>query len=132
MIAGIGVDVVDIARASRMLTAYGDRVLARTCTDAEAAYIRGKGHPAQHLASRLAAKEAVFKALAGSADARLIGWREIEVVPALEGGPGLVLHGRARARAAELGVTRLHLSLSHGDVSAVAMVVFEALSEGET
>ena len=126
MIIGIGVDVVEIARARRLLRSYGDRLLARVCTDAEAAYVRSHVDGAQHLAVRLAAKEAAFKALAGSLTARGIGWREIEVVAADGGPPGLVFHERARIRAQELHAGRPFLSMSHSDATAVAVVVIEA------
>jgi holo-[acyl-carrier protein] synthase len=126
MIVGIGVDLVDIARAERLLASHGERALARTCTPSESRYILGRARPAQHFAARLAAKEAAFKALAGSEDARQVGWVDIEVIPADGGPPGLALHGRAEARAETLGVRQIRLSLSHSDTSAVAMVVFEA------
>ena len=125
MIVGIGVDVVDISRVRRMLDAHGDRILNRLCTSAESAYVRGRANEAQHVAVRVAAKEAAFKALAGTAEARIIGWAEIEVVPADGGPPRLAFHGRVQQRASELGVARAWLSLSHGDGSAVAMVVLE-------
>lgn len=126
MIIGIGIDVVEIARARRLLRAYGDRFLARVCTAGEAAYIRSHVDGAQHLAVRLAAKEAAFKALAGSLDARGIGWREIEVVASDGGPPGLVFHDRARDRAVALNAGPLFLSLSHSDSTAVAVVVIDA------
>src|SRR5256885_599940 len=129
VIIGVGVDVVEIERARRMLRAYGDRILARVCTDAESAYIRAHADGAQHLAVRLAAKEAAFKALAGSFAARGIGWREIEVVAADGGPPGLVFHSRARDRAAELNAGKPFVSLSHSDATAVAVVVIESAKD---
>ena len=72
---------------------------------------------------RLAAKEAVYKALQGSEAARGIGWREIEVVRAADGRPDVVLTGLAAQRAAELGVRRVLLSLSHTHEAAIAMAV---------
>lgn len=128
MFVGLGVDIVDIPRARRMLEEHGDRILARVCTPAEAAYVRSHIDGAQNLAVRLAAKEATFKALAGSVDARTIGWREIEVVAADGGPPGLTLHGRAQSRLRELGATRAVLSLSHGDSVAVAVVLIQGTS----
>jgi len=125
MVVGIGVDLVDIARARRMYDAHGSRALARLLTVAEGAFVLSKADPVQHFAVRLAAKEAAYKALAGSMDARLISWLEIEVTPANGGPPGLVFHGRAQARAAELGVTRAWVTLSHADSTAIAMVVLE-------
>lgn len=124
MIAGIGIDLVDIARVDRLLDAKGERALRRLFTADEVAYALARPLPAQHLAARLAAKEAAFKALSGSSLARGIGWREIEVVRTDER-PTLLLHGRAADRAAELGVTSIWLSLTHSATTAGAMVVLE-------
>lgn len=124
-VVGLGVDVVDVARARRLLERYGDLILARVCTDAEAEYIRTHTDGAARLAVRLAAKEAAFKALAGTPHAQAIGWREIEVVPANGGPPELAFHGRAAARFAELGAASAMLSLSHSDTSAVAVVAIQ-------
>jgi holo-[acyl-carrier protein] synthase len=126
MIAGVGIDLVDIARVERMLEEKGDRILSRLFTDTERAYALGRARPAMHLAARLAAKEAAFKALAGSDEARLIGWREVEVVSPAGGGiPSLRFHGRADLRARELGVAKMFLSLTHTDSTAGAVVVLE-------
>lgn len=125
MILGIGIDVVDIVRARRMLDTYGDRILQRTCTAAEADYVRSHADGAHRFAARLAAKEAAFKALAGSPDARAIGWREIEVEFIVGGPPRLVLHGRADERARHIGMRRSWLSMTHSDISAVATVILE-------
>lgn len=125
MIAGVGIDVVEIARVERMLDGTTGRVVARLFTDGEIAYARARPRPAMHLAARLAAKEAAFKALAGSDDARLIGWREVEVVSRDGHAPALRFHGRAEARAKELGVQHVWLSLSHTDTTAAAVVVLE-------
>jgi holo-[acyl-carrier protein] synthase len=129
MIAGIGIDLVEIARVERMIDAKSDRALARLFTEAERAYALARARPAMHLAARLAAKEAAFKALAGSDEARLIGWREVEVVSPPGGGiPALRFHGRAEVRARELGVTKSFLSLTHTDSTAGAVVVLESSS----
>jgi holo-[acyl-carrier protein] synthase len=39
--------------------------------------------------------------------------------------PVLLLHGRAALRATELGVTRVHLSLTHTATTAAAFVIAE-------
>ncbi|MDA1080216.1 MAG: holo-ACP synthase [Gemmatimonadetes bacterium] len=123
MIAGVGIDMVEIARIERLLASKGARAIARLFTDGEVDYSNARARPAMHFAARLAAKEAAFKALAGSDDARLIGWREVEVVSKPGGPPSLVLHGRAETRARELGVQRVHLSLTHTDQTAAAVVI---------
>jgi len=126
MILGIGTDAVDVARVERMLAERGDRLLARLFTDAEVEYARGKALPAKHLAVRLAAKEAAYKAFAGNELARAIGWRDTEVVLREDGSPKLRFYGRAEQRFAELAAARVHVSLSHTDTTAVAVVILEA------
>lgn len=125
MIAGIGIDVVDVTRIETLMASRGDRVLERILTEEERRYCVAKARPHQHVAVRVAAKEAAFKALSGSEAARGIGWREIEVRSDDDGRPRLVLHGRAAQRAAELRVNHHWLSLTHGDTVAAAVVVLE-------
>ncbi|MEO7965312.1 MAG: holo-ACP synthase, partial [Gemmatimonadaceae bacterium] len=118
MVIGIGIDLVDVARVTRMLERDAERYAARLLTDGEWAYCSGMQRPATHVAVRLAAKEAAFKALAGTEDARAIGWREIEVVHGPHRAPELRLHGRAAARLEELGGSRVFVSLTHSESSA--------------
>lgn len=125
MIVGIGFDLVAIARVEQMLARKEQRALDRLFTTHEQEYAMARARPAMHLAARLAAKEAVFKALTGSDDAKKIGWKEAEVRRGGEGPPALLFTGRAESRAKELGVTRVHLTLSHTDDTAGAVVVLE-------
>ena len=120
---GVGVDLVEVSRARAMLTEKGEHVYDRLLTPAEAEYCRSRPDPAEHVAVRLAAKEAVYKALQGTEAARGIGWRDIEVTRAADGRPDVALTGLAAARARELGVTRVLLSLSHTHEAAVAVAV---------
>ena len=122
---GVGVDLVEVSRARSMLADKGAHVFDRLLTPAEAEYCRSRPDPAEHVAVRLAAKEAVYKALQGTAVARGIGWREIEITRAPDGRPDVRLSGTAAARARELGVGRVLLSLSHTHLAAVAVVVLE-------
>ena len=125
MVLGVGFDLVDIARVAAMLESKGERAVARLFSPAEAEYARARAEPARHFAARFAAKEAAYKALAGSEEARGIGWRDAEVAVEWDGRPRLVLHGRAAERAGALGVVRAHLSLTHSDHVAGAVVVLE-------
>ena len=126
MILGIGVDVVEISRVRSMIASQGERALLRLFTESEREYCGGMANPARHFAVRVAAKEAAFKALSGTDDARGIGWKEMEVELDHIGRPSLRLHGRASVRARELGVSRSWISLSHGDDLATAFVVLES------
>lgn len=130
MILGIGVDVVEISRVRSMIASQGDRAIQKLFTEAERRYCGKMANPARHFAVRVAAKEAAFKALSGTDDARGIGWREMEVELDKIGRPSLRLYGRASARARELGVSRSWISLSHGDDLATAFVVLEGEGVG--
>ena len=110
-----GVDIVEIDRVAGVLARYGDRFLRRVFTPGEIAYCRGR---APNLAARFAAKEAVMKAL--GTGFRGVGWRDVEVVRAPSGAPSPRLHGRARRRAARLGVAEIAISLSHSRDYALA------------
>jgi len=121
----VGVDLVEVARVRQMLADKGAHVFDRLLTPAEAVYCRSRPDPAEHVAVRLAAKEAVYKALQGSDAARGIGWGEIEVTRTSDGRPEVMLSGLAAERARELGAARVLLSLSHTHEAAVAVAVLE-------
>jgi holo-[acyl-carrier protein] synthase len=123
---GVGADLVEVDRVRRMLAEKGAHVFDRLLTPAEAAYCRTRPEPAEHVAVRLAAKEAVYKALQGSEAARGIGWRDIEVTRGPDGRPDVVLSGLASKRASELGVRQVLLSLSHTHQSALAVALLVA------
>lgn len=122
-VGGVGIDLVEVDRVRTMLVEKGAHVFERLLTAGEAEYCRSKADPAESVAVRLAAKEAVYKALQGSEAARGIGWRDIEVVRAEDGRPEVALTGLAAERAREMGITRFFVSLSHTHQAAVAVAV---------
>jgi len=126
-VIGLGIDVVDITRAEAMLAAHRKRVLTRLLTSGELSYVLSMSHPPRHLAVRLAAKEAVYKALQSLPEARGIGWREIEVRRTQHGRPEVDLHGLAAEVVARRPGLRVHVSLTHSDLSAVAVAILEVL-----
>lgn len=119
-VLGIGVDLIEIDRIAAALEKR-PRFAERCFTEAEHAYCAGKAFPPQHYAARFAAKEAVGKALGIG----MTRWREVEVVRG-RGAPTIALHGRYAERARQLGVDRVHVSLTHGRDSAMAFAVVEA------
>lgn len=123
---GVGVDVVDVARVARMLTRSGERTMARLLTADEQAYCATQAGPARHVAARLAAKEAAFKAFQAAGARGPLGWREVEVRREPHGEPTLTFHDRAARMVRELGVSRALVSLSHSDAQAVAIVLLLA------
>jgi holo-[acyl-carrier protein] synthase len=117
-----GIDLVEIPRISLALARWGGRFLNKVFTPAEIAFCHDR---AEALAVHFAAKEAVMKALGTGAVG--VGWRDVEVVYDPRGAPSLCLHGRAAARARELGLKKLAVSMSHTRDHATAVVV--ALSQ---
>lgn len=115
-IAGIGVDVVDLARF--------ERAVDRTPRLRERLFAESERHrPLRSLAGRFAAKEALMKAL-GDTDG--IGWHDMEVVADEHGNPSFVVRGAVAAIVERRGITALHVSLSHDAGVAIAYVVAEA------
>lgn len=94
------------------------RLAERLFTDSEREYASGRARPAQHLAARFCAKEAVAKALALDH----FEAREIEVVASPGGAPSVRLSGHAAERAADLGV-EVQVSLTHSKGMAAAVAV---------
>jgi holo-[acyl-carrier protein] synthase len=112
----IGIDLLEIERLELAL-ARRPRLAERLFTERERAYAATRARPAQHLAARFCAKEAVFKAL------RLDVLRPLEIeVPGGGADAAVVLHGAARERARELGVD-VELSLTHSRQTAAAVAI---------
>jgi len=121
-IAGVGIDLVEVARIASLLERHGDRFLARVCRDGEVGSRRvGLG---QHVAGLFAVKEAVLKAL-GTGWAQGVAFRQVEVVRDEGGAPGVRLHDEAATRMAALGGTRLLVSITHERGFAAAVAVLE-------
>ena len=122
MIKGVGIDVVLIERFAAALTRT-PRLAERLFTAAEQVTLSGAPRSVESLAARFAAKEAMAKAL-GAGGGML--WTDAEVVVDDVGRPSVVVRGTVAARAASLGVTRWHVSLSHDGGIASATVIAEA------
>jgi holo-[acyl-carrier protein] synthase len=125
MIAGIGVDIVDVARIATLLERYGRRFLLRVFTDSERQYAMQGANPAERLAGRFAVKEAVMKAI-GTGKTQGILWRDVETVRGVMGRPVVRLHGNAVRWMRWRGGDALHVSITHDGGKAVAFVVLES------
>ena len=112
----LGIDIIKVERIRASLARFGERFSRRVLTDAERRYVRDRP---ETFAGRWAAKEAVSKVL--GLGVRGIGWRDIEVVRLPTGQPSVLLHGRAAARAEQLGMGRIALSITHESDYAVAI-----------
>lgn len=124
MIVGIGVDVIEIDRVRKAIQSGGDRFVERVYTRAEQEFCRARIDPAPHFAVRFAAKEALFKAL-GTGWAKGVSWQDVEVQRDHPEKPRIVLRGGAQKWSVASGVKKVHLSLSHSQHSAIALVILE-------
>ena len=112
----LGIDIIRVDRIRKTLAKFGSRFSERILTPGERRYVRDRP---ETMAGRWAAKEAVSKVL--GLGVRGIGWREIEIERLPTGQPAVRLHGRAEARAAQLGMERVAVSISHEAEYAVAI-----------
>jgi len=121
VIVSVGMDVVLVERFVRALERT-PLLAERLFTEAERHTGSGNPRAAESLAARFAAKEAVAKALGAPTG---LNWHDCEVVTDSDGRPWLTVAGTVAAAAAERGITRWHLSLSHDGGIASAMVLAE-------
>ena len=119
----VGIDLVDVARIERLIEKAGDRMLNRLLTAEERRYCESQISPAIHIAARIAAKEAAYKAFSQCGSEGIIWWRDFEVIRDSQNRPTLDLHNGAETSAADLKVTSCLLSLTHTDSQAAAVVV---------
>lgn len=125
MIVGIGIDSVTIARIERSWHNGGERFARRVLTATEFAYCRARHRPAESIAARFCAKEAVMKCL-GTGWAHGIGFQQIELQSDAAGALHVVLSGEAGERARRLGIRAIHVSITHTESTATAFVVAES------
>jgi holo-[acyl-carrier protein] synthase len=124
MILGIGIDHVGSRRIKNVVARWPGRFEKSVFDDEELEYARAKGEPHLHLAVRFAAKEAFFKA-AGRGFGWGINWTDVVVRNTPGGKPALLVKGKAKELAEEMGVRSVHVSLSHTRELGLAVVVLE-------
>lgn len=112
----VGIDLLEINRLERALERR-PRLAERLFTDGERAYAASRARPAQHLAARFCAKEAVAKALG----LEVWGFHDVEVLGG-GGPPSVRLAGNVAARAEALGI-EISVSLTHTSRDAAAVAI---------
>ncbi len=123
MIQGIGTDIVEVKR-------IGDKLLRNEAfkthvfSAAEIAYCEKQKIPPVHFAARWAVKEAYLKAYG----LRFIGnhrLHEIETIHNEDGKPSVKLNGQSAVMHEVKKLGRIHVSISHTEIYAVAYVIIE-------
>lgn len=121
MILGIGTDIFEVERMKSRLEkqpSFIDGIF----TNNEISYCNQFNNKAERFASRYAAKEALLKAL-GTGWRDGITFKDIDITNDELGKPSISLHGVAKQIADKLGVTAIHLSMSHTKELANAFVI---------
>jgi holo-[acyl-carrier protein] synthase len=124
LIIGMGVDLAEVGRIQSAIERYGETFLRRIYTPAERDYCEQFKNKYERYAGRFAAKEAAMKAL-GTGWRRGVRWVDFEVVRETGGRPTIALDAAAKEIAAQLGVKRISLSITHTSNQALAQVIFE-------
>ena len=122
MILGVGIDLVGIARIAA--STQRESFVRKVFTPDEIAACAGLSNPAEHYAGKFAAKEAFMKAI-GKGIRQRVWFTQIEVLSSESGAPSIRAKGKAARTAKEMGVTRIHTSISHSEGMAVAIVILE-------
>lgn len=124
MIIGIGIDLVDQQRIRAGLEKYGAKYTAKLFTSEEVAYCERHHNKVEHFAGKFAVKEAYMKAL-GTGATQDVHFSDIEVLNHENGMPYIAAHNTALGMANSLGVTQIHVTITHTANLAAAVVVLE-------
>jgi holo-[acyl-carrier protein] synthase len=114
----VGIDIIEVERIRKVYDKHGERFLARVFTQNEVQQCRGK---IARLAGRFAAKEAISKAL--GTGMRGVRWQEMEIVQLRSGRPSVRLHGTAKLRAQQLGLSAFDVSIADLAQLSIAIAV---------
>jgi holo-[acyl-carrier protein] synthase len=123
LIYGTGTDIIEIARIEKVMMrdiGFRDKIF----TPLEIDYCESKKNKFQHYAARFSAKESFLKAIG-------TGWRfgirfaDIEVFHDDLGQPHIRVFGKAKELVNNLGISKIHVSLSHLKEIATAIVILE-------
>ena len=125
MIFGIGIDTIEVSRIERQILKEKKFFIKNIFTDKEIEYCETKiKNKAQNYAARFAAKEAFLKAI-GTGLRDGLKWKEIEIENDELGKPELLVAGKTKQLIKENKISKIHVSLSHINEIAVAIVILE-------
>jgi holo-[acyl-carrier protein] synthase len=123
MIAGIGIDTIDVTRIEKSITS-DPQIKTTIFTKSEITYCETKTNKYLHFSGRFAAKEAFLKAISIGLNEGF-KFLEIEVLNKESGQPYLNLYGSAKKIIKEKKITNVLLSLTHDIHYASAIVILE-------
>lgn len=116
----IGIDLIKVSRIEKAINRWGDNFLNKIFTKNEKEYCKNKNNKSQCYAGRFAVKEAFYKV-----ENHNYGWKAIEVLS--ERRPVIKILNKKLQN--EMKNTRIHVSLSHTEDNAIAIVSMDKNSE---
>lgn len=122
MIAGTGIDIVEISRFRKAKKKWGKNFLNKIFTESEIAYSKKRRFQDQHFAARFAAKEAVLKAF-GDKLSSIHNWQDIEILNDKSGRPYIRFHRSAKKLKTKEKINNVILSMAHCKGHAVANAI---------
>lgn len=120
VIAGIGIDIANVARIRAVMRKPGDRFVKKILTPEEIRQLKGRTNKVQFIASRFAAKEAFYKAVSSVAKP---AWHDVSIVNDREGRPKILFENARLGRL--LRRYTLHISISHDNQNIVVVCILE-------
>jgi len=123
MVIGSGIDIVEVERIQALTHKWQNRFLKKVFTEKELAYANGKRTAAEHLAVRIAVKEALIKAFSNNGKKYLGNWKDIEVSNDKSGRPYVNLYGNFRQVKKKRKIDQIIISASHTHKYAIASVI---------
>ena len=112
MIAGVGVDLLDINRVSILYDRYDTRFVTHLLTDHERVEFGSTARKVHYLATRFSGKEAISKALGTGLRAPMT-LHAVSILNDHVGKPYLVYSDDLALLMEDRGIQRIHLSFSH-------------------
>eukprot|EP01132_Coremiostelium_polycephalum_P009134 gene9134-11191_t len=132
-IYGIGNDIVKISRIISSFERNGDKFLNRAFHPEEIKQFKelqtiNKENAFNYLAGRWAGKESIYKALEGK-DRSKLNFQNIRIFNKPSGKPYFDLLSPTNEYVKSLGVTNIHLSISHDTDYCIANVILECSAD---
>ena len=122
MIAGTGIDIVEIDRFKKAKKKWKKSFLNKIFTKNEIEYSKKRRFQDQHFAVRFAAKEAVLKAF-GENLSSIHNWQDIEILNDKSGKPYIRFHRSAKKLKTKEKINDVVLSMSHCKGYAIANAI---------
>ena len=125
MIVGIGTDIIETSRISNLLKKHDESFAKRILSAQELKIYQQQMLKDKFIAKKWAAKEAVSKAL-GTGFTQGVSFVDMTIEHTKQGKPLIVLTGKTKQIADQLGIKKWSISISDEKHYALAFVIAES------